>query len=552
MNRFLSRETLPSRGDYRGLRRYWRGDLLAGLTVGVVALPLALGFGVASGVGARAGVITAIVAGLVAAVFGGSAVQVSGPTGAMAVVLVPIVAHDGVGAVSTIAILAGVIVIAMGAFGLGRAIQFVPWPVLEGFTVGIAVTIALQQVPLLVGLRKATGSGVLDSTWLALRHATVHHSVPTAVLGATVVVVMLVWPRFATAVPASIVAVVVATLAGLVLHLHVPTLQGLPSTFPAPHVPNLAPGTIRRLAGPALAVAVLAAIESLLSARVADALTGETKCLDRRELYGQGLANIASGLFGGMPATGAIARTAVNVKAHARSRLSAIVHSLVILLVILAAGPIVERIPLAVLGGVLAMTAYRMVDRAKVLRIARVHYTETLVLALTALITVAVNLITAIEVGLVVAGFLALRAMILGSGAVQEDLADLHDGPIDEGGLLADHIAVLRLDGALFFGAVPRFSEALRDVGDVKVVILRLRGLSMLDATGADVLAQLLAELEARGITVLVKGMSDEHRRVFTTAATDDGVIDDHFFDDMDAAVTHARTHVQRALRRPD
>ena len=186
---------LPRRSDYAGLRRSWRGDLLAGLTVGVVALPLALGFGVASGVGATAGIVTAIVAGIVAAVFGGSSVQVSGPTGAMAVVLVPIVAHDGVGAVATVAIIAGVIVIGMGLSGLGRMIQFVPWPVLEGFTVGIAVTIALQQVPLLLGETRGQESTVLDSAWRAVVDATWSTSAATLLLGHLVVVVMVVWPQ---------------------------------------------------------------------------------------------------------------------------------------------------------------------------------------------------------------------------------------------------------------------------------------------------------------------------------------------------------------------
>jgi SulP family sulfate permease len=199
---------LPRASDYAGLRRTWRGDLLAGLTVGVVALPLALGFGVASGVGATAGIVTAVVAGIVAAVFGGSSVQVSGPTGAMAVVLVPIVAHDGAGAVASVAIIAGVIVVAMGLTGLGRMIQFVPWPVLEGFTVGIAVTIVLQQVPLLFGESKGTGSTVLDSAWSAVRSASWTASTVTLLLGAGVALVMVVWPRVTRRVPSSITAVV--------------------------------------------------------------------------------------------------------------------------------------------------------------------------------------------------------------------------------------------------------------------------------------------------------------------------------------------------------
>jgi SulP family sulfate permease len=538
---------LPGASDYTEVRRSWRGDLLAGLTVGVVALPLALGFGVASGVGAKAGIVTAIVAGIVAAVFGGSSVQVSGPTGAMAVVLVPIVAHDGVGAVATVAIFAGIIVLAMGLAGLGRLIQFVPWPVLEGFTVGIAVTIALQQVPLLVGESKGTGSTVLGSAWQAVAHLSWSTATDTLVLGALVAIVMATWPRLTKRVPSSIVAVVAVTLLSLLFHLSVPTIGALPHHLPLPQIPDLGLSAIRHLAGPAVAVAILAAIESLLSARVADAMTDVPRTSDTREMVGQGLANIAAGLFGGMPATGAIARTAVNVRAGARTRVAAITHALVIVVVILLASPVVMRIPLAVLGGVLVMTAVKMVDHVRVLSVIRAHLSEAVVFVLTALVTVAVNLITAIEVGLVVAGVLALRSIASGSGATQEELAEHHDGPVDASALLSDHIAVYRLDGALFFGAVPRFLEQFRQVKGVQVVILRLRGLTFIDASGADALAKIIGDLEGRGITVLIKGARTEHEPILTTA----GVVADldargHLFDDLDAAIAHARYHVDR------
>ncbi len=538
---------LPGRSDYEGLRRSWRGDLLAGLTVGVVALPLALGFGVASGVGATAGIVTAIVAGIVAAIFGGSSVQVSGPTGAMAVVLVPIVAHDGIGAVASVAIIAGAMVLMMGLAGLGRLIQFVPWPVLEGFTVGIAVTIALQQVPLLLGESKGTGSTVIESAWNAISHVTWNTAAETLLLGALVVAVMVLWPRVTKRVPSSIVAVVVVTLLSLLFHFSVPTIGALPHHLPAPKMPDLGLAAIRRLAGPALAVAILAAIESLLSARVADAMTGSTRTSDTREMVGQGLANMAAGLFGGMPATGAIARTAVNVRAGAKTRVAAITHALVIVTVILVAAPIVTRIPLAVLGGVLVMTAVKMVDHARVTTVVRAHVSEAVVFALTAVVTVAVNLVTAIEVGLVVAGILALRSIASGSGATQEDLAEHHDGPVDETALLSDHIAVFRLDGALFFGAAPRFLEQFRQVEGVEVVILRLRGLTFIDASGADALAQIIDEFDCRGITILIKGVRAEHGRFLATA----GVLAEldakgHVFDGLDAAIAHARHHVDR------
>jgi SulP family sulfate permease len=514
--------------------------------VGVVALPLALGFGVASGVGATAGIITAIVAGIVAAVFGGSSVQVSGPTGAMAVVLAPIVLHDGVSAVTTIAVMAGVIVIVAGVAGLGRTIQFVPWPVLEGFTVGIAVTIALQQVPLVLGQPKGTGTSVLNSAWKAIADATGKSAGIALLLAGCALAVMAIWPRLSTRVPASIVAVVVVTVPAALLHLSVPTIGLLPRRLPTPKVPDLSPGLMGHLLGPALAVAVLASIESLLSARVADAMTGTTRTSDDRELVGQGLANVAAGLFGGMPATGAIARTAVNVRAGARTRVAALTHSVVIVVVILVAASVVGRIPLAVLGAVLIMTAARMFDSRRVWAGIQAHRSESIAFALTALVTILVNLVTAIEVGLVVAGFMALRAIASGSGATQEELADHHDGPVDEVALLSEHIAVFRFDGPLFFGAVPQFLAQLRAVQGVRVVILRLKGMTLIDASGADALSQIIDELNRRGITLLVKGIGAEHLEALTTGVLVELRAKGHLFDDLDAALAHARRHVAR------
>ncbi len=542
-----ARALLPNSRDYAGLATSWRQDLLAGVTVGVVALPLALGFGVASGVGATAGMITAIVAGIVAAIFGGSAVQVSGPTGAMAVVLVSIVARFGVGAVATVSVIAGVMVILFGLFGLGRIINFVPWSVLEGFTLGIAVVIALQQVPLLMGQSKGTGSSVLDSAWRAVANA--RHDVPTLtlVMGLGVVLVMALTARVTTKIPPSIVAVVLVTAIAEFADARVPTLGALPRHLPAPRLPALSLSQFHQLAGPALAVALLVAIESLLSARVADAMVAGPRSGENREMLGQGLANIACGLFGGMPATGAIARTAVNVRSGARTRLSAITHAVVIVLVILFLAPAVEKIPLAVLGGVLVMTAVRMVDRVRIVRVLRSHRSETVAFALTAIVTVTVNLVTAIEVGLVVAGVLALRSLATQSGAVREEFASGDEGTPEDLQLLREHIAVFRFDGALFFGAAPHFLESFSELAGASVVILRLRGLTFIDATGTDVLTQIIEDLEDRHVTVLVKATDDNNQRLCRSSAAIERLANDgHVFSDFDATVAHARRHLER------
>ncbi|QAY71363.1 SulP family inorganic anion transporter [Xylanimonas protaetiae] len=543
------RALLPARSDYDLRPRTFGADLVAGLTVGVVALPLALAFGVSSGVGAAAGLVTAVVAGIVAAVFGGSGVQVSGPTGAMAVVLAPVVAQHGLGSVALVTVLAGVVVLVAGALRLGRLVTFIPWPVVEGFTLGIACVIFLQQVPNAVGVPATAGLNPAVAAWRSVTAAAA--SADTATLwtlgaAAAVAAVMLVLQRVAPAVPASLVGVALVTVLAEALHAPVARIGALPASLPLPVLPSASAGALRDLLGSALAVAALAAIESLLSARVAATMAAGTGSVYQpdRELVGQGLASVASGLFGGMPATGAIARTAVNVRSGARTRLAAIVHALVILAVIyLATGP-VGRIPLAALAGVLMVTTTRMIPARTVLRVVRASRSTAVVFAVTAVITVAFDLIEAVEIGVLVAAFFALRAVAGAAGVHREPLP----GPALPGD---EHVALFRLEGAMFFGAAERVlsqvSEDSRRDG-VSVVVLRLSGLRMVDATGAKALAELVQELERRGVTVLVKGIKPAHLGLLRTVGVLDELRDErHLFASLDDAVEHARSHVARA-----
>ena len=410
---------LPHRDDYRGLGQSWRRDVLAGITVGVVALPLALAFGISSGVGAAAGLITAVVAGLVAAVFGGSPVQVSGPTGAMAVVLAPIVAVHGVGSIAAVTVLAGVLVLVAGFTGLGRAVTFIPWPVIEGFTLGIAAIIFLQQVPAAFGQPAPAGQRTLPAAWEVITHAEGVIARPTLAIVALVAMLMVVLPRLHRGIPESLTAVAAATAVVIGFSLPVAKIGTLPSHLPAPSVPDTDLGVLSSLFGAALAIAALAAIESLLSARVAATMTVAGSYNPDRELVGQGLASMAAGFFGGMPATGAIARTAVNVRSGARTRLSAIVHSLVLLAVgYMATGP-VSAIPLSALAGVLMVTSFRMVAMGTVAKILRSTRSDALTFILTAVITVCFDLIEAVKIGIVIAAFFALRTVARRSSVVR-------------------------------------------------------------------------------------------------------------------------------------
>ena len=539
---------LPRPSDYRGLRSSWRGDVVAGLTVGVVALPLALAFGITTGLGAAVGLTTAIVAGLVAGIFGGSNLQVSGPTGAMAVVLVPIVARYGPSSVFTVGLMAGVVVMVAGFVRLGRAVAYIPWPVVEGFTVGIAIIIFLQQVPAALGVAKPAGDNTAVVAVRAVREVA-SGSWPAMALVALTALVMVVLPRIHRSLPSSLLAVVAATAVATVAGWPVAVIGTLPHSLPAPSLPDLS--SAPHLVSAALAVAVLAAIESLLSAKVADGMADLTPSDPDRELFGQGLANLACAVFGGMPATGAIARTAVNARAGARTRLSAVVHSLTLLVVVLFAASLVGRIPLASLAGVLMVTALRMVDLHNVRAVLRSTRSDAVVLVATAVATVAFDLIVAIEVGIVVAGALALRHLARSATFTAERLAP-EVTEDDERDLLAEHILVYRIDGPLFFGASQRFLNEFTAVSDVRVVILRLADLQALDATAANSLGEIVEELEHRGITVLLKGIRPEHLRILgVVGALENLAHVNHIFDDLDAAVAHARLHVGRSLVEP-
>lgn len=535
------RSLLPGAGDYRDVRRTWKGDLVAGITVGIVALPLALAFGVSSGAGAASGLVTAIVAGVVAAVFGGSNVQVSGPTGAMVVVLAPIIAAHGIGALAVVGVLAGIMVLAAGVLRLGRAVTFIPWPVIEGFTLGIAIIIFLQQVPSALGVPATEGLNAIVGAVDAVTRASWPDAAWALAVVAVVAAIMLVAPRVHPLVPGSIIAIVAVTVVTALAGAPVATIGELPSGLPAPVVPSIDLETLGALLLPAATVAALAAIESLLSARVA-ATMADTGSYDAdRELVGQGLASVASALFGGMPATGAIARTAVNVRSGGRTRLAAILHALLLAGVVAVGASVVAVIPLAALAGVLMVTATRMISLATVRTVMGATRADAMVFAGTAVVTVSVDLITAVLVGIAVAAFLALRTLARSSGVHREELP----APAQPGD---ERIALFRLEGALFFGAAERMLQRVGELRDVDVVIVRMSQLQLLDATGAQVITELIHALERRGVTVLVKGIQGRHLELATRV----GVIAslrhrNHLFDDLAAAVEHARSHTRRA-----
>ncbi|MDX3128397.1 SulP family inorganic anion transporter [Streptomyces europaeiscabiei] len=505
---------LPGRADLTEMRRGPRRDLLAGLTVAIVALPLALGFGVSSGLGAEAGLATAVVAGALAALFGGSNLQVSGPTGAMTVVLVPIVAEHGPSGVLTVGLMAGVMLVALAALKAGKYMQYVPAPVVEGFTLGIACVIGLQQVPNALGVPKPEGDRVLVVTWRAVEEFVRHSNWTALGFALAVAVVMLAGARWRPTIPFSIVAVIAATVVAQAAGLdEAKPIGDLPSGLPAPSLSFLDLGGLSPLLAPAVAVAALAALESLLSASVADGMTVGQRHDPDRELFGQGLANIAAPLFGGVPATGAIARTAVNVRTGGSSRLAALTHAVILAVIVFAAAPLVAKIPLAALAGVLLATAIRMVEVGSLRAMAKATRSDALILVLTAVATLALDLVYAVIIGLAVAGALALRAVAKQARLDQVPL-DRADHSAEEHALLAEHIVAYRIDGPLFFAAAHRFLLELAEVADVRVVILRMSRVTTIDATGALVLKDTVDKLNRRGIVVMASGIRPGQRKV--------------------------------------
>ena len=402
---------LFDRKDFNFSRRSITKDVVAGFTVAIVALPLAIGFGITSGMSAAAGLTTAIIAGFLAALFGGSRFQVSGPTGAMTVVLVPIIHSYGVGAIPLLGILAGAMVIVMALLKLGKIINRVPWAVVEGFTVGIACVIALQQLPLALGVAKGSGDRSLPIAFNTIRAAlSASINWNSLLVVAITIFVKFIYPKVSKRVgirahiPASFVAIVIALIVTKTFALDIASIGDIPRSVGGLNLNGISLGMVSNLLWPAFLIALLCAIESLLSARVADGMAHVDKThhyQPNRELFGQGLGTAVASIFGGMPATGAIARTSVNVRAHAQTRLASIIHSFVLLFVVLVAAPVVSAIPSAAIAGVLIGTSYRILNPASIRESLQTTKSEAIVLITTAISTLVIDLIWGIAIGII-------------------------------------------------------------------------------------------------------------------------------------------------------
>ena len=514
---------------------HWRGDLTGGLTAAVVALPLALAFAVASGVDPKAGLYTAIVAGIIAAVFGGSPVQITGPTGAMAVILVGIVVKYGIEKVWIAGVMAGIIQVALGVAKLGRLVKFIPYPVTAGFTNGIAVIIFCGQLNNFLGLKLPRSEHFLPGLWQTVTHLEGLNWAAIALTTITIVTKLL-WARMTTSVPASLVGLVLATAIATSFHLNVPTIGSIPQSLPMlqsiPHWNDF--GLIRELINPALALAALGSIESLLSAVVADGMTVSEKHDSDRELIGQGLANIVTPFFGGIPATGAIARTAVNVRAGGKTRLSGVIQGVTIAIIVLTLAPLAAQVPLAALAGILMVTSVRMIEWEAIGLLLRATYADFAVMMLTWMVTIFFDLVLAVEVGLIAAGALFIKRMSeLNLGKIPETEAFPPGIPLE----LSKQISVYRVDGPVFFGAAERFVTFLRDEPDVKYLVLRLRYVPNMDTTGLVALQDIYQDLQRHDCRLLLSGLQPEVQKLLERTGVMDKVGRENCFETTDAAI---------------
>jgi len=533
-------------------RRQFAADLQAGVVVGIVAIPLALAFAIASGVAPEKGMVTAVVAGFLISLLGGSRVQIGGPTGAFVVIVYGIVEKHGIEGLTICTVLAGILLVGLGLARFGGAIKFIPYPVVTGFTSGIAVIIFSAQVRDLLGLRMETVPASFFGKWAAFgTHLT---SVNPAAIGIAAVslLLLILWPKLSHRIPAPIVAILLTTAAVALLHLPVETIGSrfgdFQVAFPAPRLPAISLSRLRELASPSVTIALLAAIESLLSAVVADGMIG-SRHKSNVELVGQGVANIASGLLGGMPATGAIARTATNVKNGGRTPVAGMVHALTILFVSVFFGRYIRYVPLATLAAVLVVVAYHMSEWRTFATLFRAPRSDVLVLLTTFLLTVVVDLTVAVQVGVVLASFLFMKRMadVTNVGAITRELSDAPDGTMtdDTEGVFRRNIPpgveVYEVNGPFFFGAADKIKDVLSFVAQKpRVFILRMRNVPAMDASGIRVLDDLFQSFSRHGVAFLIAGIHAQPLVALDRAGRLDRYGRENFLATLDAALARA------------
>lgn len=494
-------------------------DAIAGIIVGIVALPLCIAFAIASGVSPERGLIAGVVGGFFVSFLGGSRVQIGGPAGAFVVIVYGIIAEYGLDGLIVSTFLAGILLIVFGRLGFGSVIKFIPEPVVMGFTSGIAVIIAITQIPDFCGLRMTESSANVIEKIGAITASLGTASIYAILIAVGTVLVMKLWPKVSRTIPSPMVALVGATVAAYFLKLPVETIGSrfgeIPSFLPMPHVPDVTFDQIRRLVQPSITIALLVSIESLLSAVVADGMVGG-RHRSNMELIGQGVANIGSSFFGGLPVTGAIARTATNVRSGGRTPIAGIVHAIMLMLLMLFFGKWAAMIPLAALAGILMVVAYNMSEWRSFLAMLKSPKSDVAVLLVTLGLTIIVDLTVAIEVGMVLAAFLFMQRMAavtdvkVVTGQMRELTLAEESDTLDRTGI-PEGVQVYEINGPFFFGAVYKFKEAIRLVSKPpKVRIIQMDKVPAIDSSGLKALDEVFHESVHRGTKLLISGIHSQ------------------------------------------
>ena len=496
--------------------RLFMADLLAGITVGLVALPLAMAFAIASGMPPQAGLYCAIVAGFVISALGGSSTQIGGPTGAFVVVVFGIVAKYGIDGLFMCTLLAGIILLVLGATRLGTAVKFIPRPVVVGFTNGIAVIIASTQVKDFFGLKIDKVPGDFVSRILILAHNSPSFSPTETALASSALIVIIVFMVFMKRVPGYIVALFVGTAAVVIFKLPVATIGtrfgGIPSGFPTLKIPHFHIDLLRPLISPAVTIAMLGAIESLMSAVVSDRMSGD-KHNSNIELVGQGIANILSPLFGGLPATGAIARTATNIRSGAKTPVAGIIHSLTLLAIVVFAAPIARFIPLSVLAAILLVVSYNMGEWREIPDLLKLSRFEIGTWLVTFLLTVFADLTVAVEVGMILAALVFIRKVTQTTTVSEVTAAYIREGQVHilQHKEIPSYVSIFRIHGPFLFGATDKLDAIVSRLPDLPpIVILRLRNMTAIDSTGLQALENLADNVHASGRKLILCGAREQ------------------------------------------
>jgi len=531
-------------------RKQFTRDLVAGLIVGIVALPLCIAFAIASGVSPERGLIAGVVGGFFVSLLGGSRVQIGGPAGAFVVIVFGIIAEYELDGLIVSTFLAGILLIVFGRFRLGSVIKFIPLPVVTGFTSGIAMIIFVSQIADIFGLKLEGQTTNFFEKIYFLWQASGSINPTAAIIGTGAVVFMIVWPRISHVIPGSIIVLVGATGLAQLMNLNVETIGSrfgeIPSMLPMPQVPDLTFAQIRHLVSPAITIAVLVAIESLLSAVVADGMVGG-RHRSNMELVAQGVANIGSSIFGGLPVTGAIARTATNVRNGGRTPVSGLVHAVTLLLLMLVFGSFAQMIPLAALAAILVVVAYNMFEWHSFVAMLRGPKSDVAVLLTTLALTVVLDLTVAIEVGMVMAVFLFMKRM---SSATEIEIfsSEMRDpSPAEEQDVLdrsaiPKGVQVYEINGPFFFGAVYKFKEAMHIVSRApKVRIIRMRKVPVMDSSGMQALVEVFHACNKEGSVMLISGINKQPRDVLERGGLIEQFGEENIVSTFDEAITRAK-----------